>query len=52
MPTLRLLTEELFDTQNLCRGEAFVPGFMNQSRIYLHECFALRGVVGGRSIRI
>jgi hypothetical protein len=24
-----------------CRGEAFVPGFTYQSRIYLHECFAL-----------
>jgi hypothetical protein len=24
-----------------CRGEAFVSGSRNQSRIYLHECFAL-----------
>ncbi len=53
------LTEELFDTQNLCRGvsealfeeraSAFLRGFMNQSRIYIHECFALRGFVEGEA---
>jgi hypothetical protein len=30
------------------QGEAFVPGFMNQSRIYLHECFAPTKFLSGK----
>jgi hypothetical protein len=36
-----LIRDDTPHTQKFCRGEAFVLGFMNQSRIYLHECFAL-----------